>query len=397
MKQYQGWLIWLIATLFVVYTFTLGTAASIFSDAIQKSLHLTKEQASFSFSLFIIGFACMQLPAGYLLDRYKTRSVLSIAILIMAAGNWLASIAHTVLIFDMANFLEGVGGAFDFVSASILIAQWFPSRMFPILTGLVQTLACFSVAVLHYILRINLESEDWHLTYYHFFLFGLILFVLSIFLVRTPTTFKLNFHFTFRQALGMVFHNKQNWLCALGAAASFGLLLSYASYWYAIVESHYHVPLPDKAMIGACVFVGIGVGTPLLGWISNLVRSRKLVIHFSLCLGVMSLILSLYLPHFNIPTFLIAKATAFLIGFFLSGGLLYYTVVSEMSDNDTRGLALSLTNTATFLFNMTLLMTPYLFITEISKDYYTYLWVYPVCAISSLIFNYFLKDTTPSV
>lgn len=396
MKQYQAWLIWLIATLFVVYTFTLGTAASIFSDAIEKSLHLTKEQTSFSFSLFIIGFACMQLPAGYLLDRYKTRYVLSIAILVMAAGNCLASIAHTALIFDIANFLEGLGGSFDFVSASILIAQWFPAKMFPILTGLVQTLACFSVAVLHYILRINLESEDWHLTYHHFFFFGLILFVLSILIVRTPATFKLNFHFTFREAFIMVFHNKQNWLCALGAATSFGLLLSYASYWYAIVEAHYHVPLTDKVIIGACVFVGIGIGTPILGWISNLVQSRKLIIHLSLCLGVMSLILSLYLPHFNIPTFLIAKTTAFLIGFFLSGGLLYYTVVSEMSDNDTRGLALSLTNTATFLFNMTLLMTPYLFITEISKDYYTYLWVYPVCAISSLIFNYFLNDTKPS-
>src|SRR3990167_1503795 len=325
MKQYQAWLIWLIATLFVVYTFTLGTAASIFSDAIEKSLHLTKEQTSFSFSLFIIGFACMQLPAGYLLDRYKTRYVLSAAILIMAIGNWLASIAQTSLAFDIANFLEGVGGAFDFVSASILIAQWFPAKMFPILTGFVQTLACISVAVLHYILRINLETTNWHLTYHHFFLFGLALFVLSFLIIRTPSSFKLNFHFTFRQALGMVFHNKQNWLCALGAATSFGLLLSYASFWYAIVEAHYHVPLNDTAIIGGCVFVGVGVGTPLLGWISNKAKSRKLIIHLSLCLGIMSLILSLYLPHFNISSFLIAKTTAFLIGFFLSGGLLYYT------------------------------------------------------------------------
>ena len=71
--RYQGWMIWIVATLFVVYTFTLGTAASVFSPAIQQSLHLSAEHASFSFALFIVGFACMQLPAGYLLDRYKTR------------------------------------------------------------------------------------------------------------------------------------------------------------------------------------------------------------------------------------------------------------------------------------------------------------------------------------
>ena len=83
----------------------------------------------------------MQLSAGYLLDRYRTRFILSSVILIMTLGNWLASIAHDGVLFNIANFLEGVGWSFDFISVSVLISQWFSARMFPILTGLVQTLA----------------------------------------------------------------------------------------------------------------------------------------------------------------------------------------------------------------------------------------------------------------
>ncbi len=386
-------LIWFVATLFVIYTFTLGTAASVFSDAIQQSLHLSPAQTSLSFGLFVIGFACMQLPAGFLLDRYNTRYVLSAAIILMMLATFLASIAKSGTLFGIGNFLEGMAGSFDFVCVSVLVAQWFSPRMFPILTGLTQTLACFAVAGLHYALSLDLQSHSWQGIYHHFIAMSVILLILTFIFVRTPPQFHQEFTLSFKQALGRVLRKKQNWLCSLGAGTSFGLLLSYASFWYTQIDKHYAISNIENAMIGGCIFLGIGVGTPLLGYLSNLLHSRKTVLHVSLCLGIMVLMLGLYLPHFNTPSLLPSKIIAFFIGFFLSGGLLYYTVVSESTDHDTRGLALSMTNTFTFLFNTLSLMIPYLLLTQMSKTYFTYLWIYPGCAILTLVFNYFIKET----
>ena len=133
----------------------------------------------------------------------------------------------------------------------------------------------------------------------------------------------------------------------------------------------------------------------LLGWVSNIVKSSH-GIHVTLCVGVMALLLGIYLPHFNIDTLIIIKVVSFLIGFFLSGSMLFYTMVSEFSTNNTRGVAISVLNTAVFLFNTILLFIPYLFFTAISKDFFTYLWILPVLVIFSILLLYFTKDTYSS-
>jgi MFS family permease len=72
-----GLIVWFIATLFVVYSFCLNTASAVFSEAIRTSLQASSVGVSIASGAFILGFACMQIPAGYLLDRYNARFVVS--------------------------------------------------------------------------------------------------------------------------------------------------------------------------------------------------------------------------------------------------------------------------------------------------------------------------------
>jgi MFS family permease len=82
-----------------------------------------------------------------------------------------------------------------------------------------------------------------------------------------------------------------------------------------------------------------------------------------------------------------------MIGFFLSGSMLFYTVVSELSADNTRGVALSLLNTIVFLFNTAMLFIPYLFITAASTEFFTYLWILPFCVMFSILLVYYIKET----
>ncbi len=84
---------------------------------------------------------------------------------------------------------------------------------------------------------------------------------------------------------------------------------------------------------------------------------------------------------------------AFIFGFLLSGSMFFYTIVSETSTNNTRGVALSITNSLVFLFNSIILLIPYLFSTKISFLFFTYMWVLPFCVLISILCLYFIKET----
>lgn len=391
-KQY-AFVVWFIATLFVVYAFCLNTAAAVFSDAIKKTLHASDYGVSVATGAFILGFACMQIPAGYLLDKFNARFVVSAGVLLLALGNIFISYSDNLMVFTIANFVQGVGASFAFIAAAVLISQWFSSKFFPILFGLTQTLSCILAGVIHYYFTVALIAHTWNSLYQELAGFGFILFVLTLLFVKSPSDYKRATNTSLKASLATTFKNKHIILCSLAAAMSFGVLLAYASLWYMQIQLYYSVDNLHAVMISGLIFFGIGVGTPLLGWFSNMVKSRKMVVHCSLVTGAMALLLGIYLPHYSFDSFIITKIVSFLIGFLLSGSMLFYTMVSEMSSDSTRGVAISVLNTTVFLFNTFLLFIPYLFITNFSKEFFTYLWVLPFCILFSILLLYFIKDT----
>ncbi len=389
----HAFLIWFVATLFVVYAFCLNTAAAVFASTIKTSLQTSDFGVSMAVGAFIVGFALMQIPAGYLLDKYNARFVISAGVFILAVGNILISFSNTLLLFSLSNFVQGIGASFAFIAAAVLISQWFPSKLFPILFGLTQTLSCVLSGIIHYILFITLETHSWNYIYQILAMVGMCLFIITLLIVKSPKDFKRVGILSFTQSLAIVCKNPQIWLITFAAATSFGVLLAYASFWYLQVETFYSVALSESSMMSVMIFVGIGIGTPLLGWFSNIFKSRKIILHCSLVLGDMALLLGLYLPHFDINTLVIIKIIAFLIGFLLSGSMLFFTVVSEISSDATRGVALSITNTTVFLFNTLLMFIPYLFITANSTYFFTYLWILPFCILFAILLIYFINET----
>lgn len=393
MRTFYGLLVWFVSALFVIYAFCLNTAAAVFSDAVKSSLALSDIQAAYAVGAFTIGFACMQIPAGYLLDRFNTKLILSLGVLLMAVGNALISYAHGLGMFALANLIQGAGGSFAFIGTGILIARWFQPKVFPILFGLTQTLSCFLTGIIHYVFKNALQTHPWNELYKDLAIFGFFLFVATVLIVKTPSDGKQPKPVSFGKALGTVFTDSQIWLSTIAAATTFGVLLAYGGFWYLSVQNFYSVSTSNSLILSAIIFAGIGVGTPMLGWVSNLLRSRKLVIHVTLVIGNMVLLLGLYLPHYDFEGYVLIDLISFFIGFLLSGSMLFYTVVSELSTDSTRGVALSLTNTGVFLFNTALMFIPYFFITGHSKAFFTYLWILPFFVMVSILLTYFVKES----
>ncbi len=390
MRTINGLIAWFVVTLYVVYSFSLNTAASVFSPAIKNSLHTTVIQATIAVTMFIVGFAVMQIPAGYLLDKYRAKFVVSAGILILAIGNLLIVFSTNLVLFSLANLIQGIGGSFAFVAAGVLIGQWFKPKFFPILFGLTQTISCILSGVLHYIFSIALADNSWSSLYLYLSYFGFSLFVLSLFFIKNPPEIKTDLTSHLLKSLKVVCSNSQLWLCTIAVSTSFGVLLSYASFWYMQIQQYYAVSQSSTMTIGAAIFLGIGIGTPLLGYISNVLNSRTMVIHVSLVLGVMFLLAGIYLPKFNFESLALAHTLSFFIGLTLSGSMLFFTILNEIFPPQVKGVALSVANTGVFLFYSLALFIPYIFTT--SKVFYTSLWVLPTFIMISILVLFFIKE-----
>ncbi|WP_121059323.1 MFS transporter [Microbacterium telephonicum] len=107
----------------------------------------------------------MQIPVGLLLDRYGSRPIMTIGMLLMAVGQLTMALSPSVGVAIVARMLLGAGDAAIFPAVLRLIATWFPAQRGPVmsqLTGLVgqagQLLALAPLAAL-------LHATSWQIAF----------------------------------------------------------------------------------------------------------------------------------------------------------------------------------------------------------------------------------------
>ncbi|QPQ29777.1 MFS transporter [Lysinibacillus sp. JNUCC 51] len=95
---------------------------------ISKELNLTDSLTGIVLSSFFAGYALMQIPGGWLADRFGYRKVLIITILVWSIFTVLTGVAWSFISLIIIRFLFGVGEGSYFPAASKGIANWFPKN-----------------------------------------------------------------------------------------------------------------------------------------------------------------------------------------------------------------------------------------------------------------------------
>ena len=95
---------------------------------ITEDLHLSASSTGILLSSFFAGYAIMQLPGGWLADRFGARKVLMTAVIIWSIFTGLTGAAWSMASMIIIRFLFGIGeGGFQ-PSSSKIIAQTFPKE-----------------------------------------------------------------------------------------------------------------------------------------------------------------------------------------------------------------------------------------------------------------------------
>ena len=109
-----------------------------FAPFVTHELGLSAADLGLLTSLYFLGFAGAQIPAGVLLDHYGPRRVTAGTLLFAAAGAALFGTAHGLGTMMAGRLLIGVGVSVCLGAAFKALAQHFPVGRLPLVNGLVM-------------------------------------------------------------------------------------------------------------------------------------------------------------------------------------------------------------------------------------------------------------------
>ncbi|MCD6055316.1 MAG: hypothetical protein K0R12_278 [Gammaproteobacteria bacterium] len=408
-----AWVIWLVAAVFFAYELFLRLSPTVMVDELMEAFNVHARELGSLSAMYYYAYALMQIPVGILLDRFGPRILLTFASTLVAIGCLVFGTTHQLWVADIGRILMGIGSAFAFVGCLKLSAAWFPASRFAFVVGLTNTLGVLGAVSVAKPMAFMVQNLGWRDVILLMMFIGFGLALLNFLVVRNnpyyqqiaskqprlPKGHELWTH------LKHIVSNKQTWLIALYGGLLVAPIAGFAELWCVpFLMKTYALTKPDAAGLTALIFVGIAVGGPLHGFLSNWIGRRRPIMLAGALGACMSLSTLIYLPELLQPWMI--PTSLFLLGFFSVTMLLCFALNSEIHPKEISGTVIAFTNMLVMLGGT--LFQPLIgylldahWKTVIKEGAYHYsihdyqmaFVLLPICQLLGVVLLYFIRET----
>ncbi len=146
----RAWTIWSVAMAAYVVAVLQRTSLGVAGLDTARRFDISASALASFAVLQLLVYAGLQVPVGLLLDRFGPRRLIAAGAFLMAGGQLLLALSHTVPLAVGGRVLVGAGDAMTFISVLRLVNAWLPPRRIPVMTqttGLVGQLGQILSAV----------------------------------------------------------------------------------------------------------------------------------------------------------------------------------------------------------------------------------------------------------
>lgn len=405
----RAWLIWGLAAAFFFCDYFARVSIGVMVTDLMQEFNMSSTRLGVLSTYFYIPYVAMQIPVGMLVDRYGVRAMLISMSILTGMACSLFGLAHQTWVLEVARFLLGFGAAFAFVSALKLAAEWFPSSWLGFLAGLTQALGMIGAAVGGYPVAKSIATFGWrHSMHIMAFVFLILCALISYFVYDKSFTDDDHYEeHALKQMLGnlwVVLKNPQSWINALYAGFLFAPTGALAEFWGpTYLEYVQHMNPNMAAWANSMIFIGWGVGGPLMGWLSDAMLKRKPVMLISALSGLIIMTMVLYMP--NLPN-AVLLLLLFLFGVSNNGVAIAYAVASEINPRRISGASMAFANMMSVIVGTLLLpLIGWLLdlqhgrlivdghVTFIAGAFQSTMLLLPLCLAIAFLLTFFLRET----
>jgi MFS family permease len=345
----MGIAIFLLASLFYFYEYALQVSPSVMSTALMRDFSINATAFGAMAGAFYFTYTAMQVPGGMLLDHFGARVILSTIVLLCALGAVIFSFAPNVSVATLARLMMGVGGAFGFTSVLYLLIRWFPPFYFAMFVGFTQTMGCIGGMFGQGPLARLEDAFGWHYAILIVGCMGLVLALLFWTIIRDHPAKTVAIKIKKDPAniwknLLEVLAKPQTWPIAIYAAGIWSPVVGFTALWaipFFKLSEHLSTVQASSALCFA--WIGIAVGSPLVGWFSDVIHRRCLPLTLCALLGCGVVITIIFAQ--NLPLYVL-EGLLFLLGVSAGGQTLIFGVVKDITPHRMSGTATGFNNMA---------------------------------------------------
>jgi MFS family permease len=350
MTHFSNWkalLLYTIVSLFLFFEMAVQVSPSVMSAQLMQDLNLGAFSLGIMSGIYFYSYTAMQIPSGFLFDKYNPRIVITLSILVCVLGTILFANATNVYTGSLARLLMGSGSAFAFVAVLVVTADLFKAKYFATMTGITQMLAAFGAMAGQLPISILLAHIGWRHTLLVLAAIGTLLALLVWKLLKYDrknlTARTHNAAVPTRPNLKKILTHSQTWYIACYACLLWVPMSSVASLWgVPFLTNVDHLTPRHAAFICSLMWLGLAFASPLLGIISTSMGKRVAPLAISALIGVIAFGLFL---EFNFSPLLLG-ILLFFAGVACSGQALSFTLVKENNDHAIKATALAFNNMA---------------------------------------------------
>lgn len=330
-----------LASLFYIYDYFIQVAPSVMTDQLMRDFSISASGLGVLGASFFYSYTLMQIPAGLMLDRFGARVLLTFSVFVSACGVTLFGMTNSFMIAGLSRFVIGLGSAFAFICALYLVSRWFSHKYFALIAGLIQLAGCIGSMFGEAPLALTINHYGWRHT---MLATGLITFALTFLywgLIRngdktTQAKSDLTLGSEFIR-LKYVLKQSQVWWIGVCGMVSWVPVATVGVLWgVPYLMNVYGWSNTVAGEVCSLFWLGLGLGSPIVGWWSNRIAKRVKPTLICFTFGIAG---ALILLEANVlPAWCIAIAL-FMLGFSASVQSLTFGITKDIVPDSVFGTA----------------------------------------------------------
>lgn len=409
----QPWFVCFSAALFFFFEFMQVNMFNALDPALIKTFHMSAIQLGHLSANYFYANVIFLFPAGMILDRVSTRKVVILAMLASVLCTFGFAISHTVWQAELCRFVTGIGGSFCLLANVRLASRWFDSRRLALVIGLVVTFAMTGGMAAQMPFTLLTDSIGWRMTLFVDGCVGLLMLgIIMLFVKNFPPGSEQQInddhqHFLrgigFWRVLLQTIRNSQNWLGGFYTSLmNLPIFLLGATWGSMYLVQIRHLSRAESTEVTSLLFVGVIIGSPVIGWLSDKMRRRRSPMIVGAVLSLFLIVLLMYAPYLSF----VELGLIFLaLGFITSTQIISYPLIAESNSRALTGTAEGLASVLIMAGGFTIPLFPHLLDWHWShhivnhipvysvSDYRVALSMMPVAFVLGLIVSLWVRET----
>jgi sugar phosphate permease len=159
------WLIFLMLALAYFFVYFHRLSLSVVAYDLIEEFQTTASMMGLLGSIYFYCYAAMQFPAGLLSDSLGPRKSVTCFLIVAAAGSIVFGLAPTIKVAFIGRVMVGVGVSMVFIPTMKILSQWFRTREFAFMTGILNAVGGIGVLAATWLLAIMAALLGWRLSF----------------------------------------------------------------------------------------------------------------------------------------------------------------------------------------------------------------------------------------